>query len=102
MPWFPVRVSGDSMLPTLRSGDLLLVRSLRTGEPREGQIVCAETDTVEAIKRVTRPPADGTVWLEGDNAAASTDSRSLGAILVERLTGVVVLRYWPLHRARRL
>jgi len=105
--WFPVRVAGDSMLPALRRGDLLAVRALRPGEPRLGQLVVARQSGREVVKRVVRVPGEGEppsegFWLEGDNAARSSDSRTAGPVLREELSGVVQARYWPLRRIRRL
>jgi signal peptidase I len=100
MRWFPVRVAGSSMEPTLRPGDLLAVRALREEEPAVGQIVVVSSGDREDVKRVTGLPVGGMVWVQGDNAGASTDSRSYGAIPCSAVTGVVAFRYWPLWRAR--
>lgn len=70
------RVVGDSMLPTYRPGDVLL--GYRWRRARVGDVVVARLD-LAVIKRVVRIVPDG-YWLEGDNADASTDSRSFGAV----------------------
>lgn len=103
--WFPVRVTGISMIPTLRPGDLLAVRALRPGEPRRGQIVVATADRLELVKRVVAEPGQRGLgpdeyWLEGDNRRASTDSRSSGPVRRDRIAGVVRACYWPAARAR--
>lgn len=104
--WFPVRVEGISMIPTLRPGDMLAVRFPRAGEPRPGQIVVASRDRRELVKRVVTPP-EGTAlgadefWLTGDNQAASTDSRATGPVHRRDIFGIVRSRYWPATRARR-
>ena len=100
-------VAGPSMEPTLKAGDRLLIDrwTLRQRLPRAGEIVVV-TDAVGTplVKRVARPPG-GTisretgVWLLGDNPRSSADSRQTGAVPVERLTGRVIWRYWPLSRA---
>jgi signal peptidase I len=46
-------------------------------------------------RMVTVP--DGHVWLEGDNPANSSDSRSYGALPVALVQGRVVARVWPLR-----
>jgi nickel-type superoxide dismutase maturation protease len=99
--WFPVRVEGESMTPTLQPGDFVAVRALRASEPAPGQIVVARFDDREVVKRVVRV-ADGAYWLEGDNSAASTDSRTHGPVKREQIAGLVRARYKPFTSARWL
>ena len=99
--WFPVRVAGDSMRPTLEPGDLLAVRPVRAGEPSRGQVIVVRfADGGEIVKRVVDVVSPNTFWIEGDNRARSTDSRSTGPVAREDVSGIVVARYWPLERAR--
>ena len=56
-----VRVSGDSMNPTLHGGDYLFIYAW--GEPDYGDIVVFEHGNEEYIKRVVGLPGD-TVWAE--------------------------------------
>ena len=89
---FPLRlyrVSGDSMAPTYRPGDLLLGR--RWFRVRVGQVVVARTPERPLVKRIKAIDEAG-VWLEGDNPAASTDSRQRGAFQLSDVEAVVVLR----------
>jgi signal peptidase I len=103
VPWI---VAGPSMEPVLRSGDGVLVDvwSYRRREPREREVsLFRAPDGTPMVKRVTRPPRgrfpDGEgVWLLGDNAASSRDSREFGAVPAERFRGRVVWRYWPPSR----
>jgi len=92
----PVVVSGDSMRPTLCAGDLCLVMyGLRI---RPGDVVVARLPGRPlGVKRAVRRTANGW-WLEGDDAAASTDSRSFGAVPEQAVLGRVLIRYWPLAR----
>ncbi|MBC7373980.1 MAG: S26 family signal peptidase, partial [Frankiales bacterium] len=74
-----VIVAGASMLPTLRPGDCLLVRP--GGRPRAGDLVVARfaaRPELLVVKRAVRPDSDRW-WVEGDNAAATDDSRTYGA-----------------------
>jgi hypothetical protein len=47
------------------------------------------------VKRVLRVDPDGRVWVEGDNPFASTDSRTLGPLPADAVSGRVLLRLWP-------
>ena len=92
-----VLVEGLSMLPALRPGDCLLVR--RCTRPRPGQVVVARFPArpdLLVVKRLVRPVGD-LWWVEGDNAAATDDSRTYGPAQV---LGRVWLRYWPLPPRR--
>jgi nickel-type superoxide dismutase maturation protease len=103
--WFPVRVDGPSMLPTLRPGDLLAVRPPRGGEPHAGQLVVVRHGDIEIVKRVSAK-VDGyalgadEIWLTGDNPDASTDSRTRGPAARRDVVGIVRARYKPLRSLR--
>lgn len=91
------------MLPTLRSGDLLLARY--GARPRPGDLVVAVlADGATVVKRAAEPrptPSGGAGWwLLSDNAAAGTDSRHRGAVPAGDVLAVARLRLWP--RPRRL
>jgi nickel-type superoxide dismutase maturation protease len=101
-----VRVDGESMTPTLRPGDLLAVRAMRRTEPYVGQLIVVRRGEIEVVKRVSavfdgHGLARDEIWLTGDNAAASTDSRTLGPAARTDVIGVVRARYAPLRTARR-
>jgi nickel-type superoxide dismutase maturation protease len=110
LPW---TVTGSSMEPTLAVGDLVIVDiwSYRYREPRTGEIVLVIgplPDDNPLVKRVAAAPAGdsgehGTgLWLLGDNAENSTDSRHFGPVPVDRIRGRIVWRYWPLARFGRI
>lgn len=83
------------MAPTLKDGDVVLVRNQR--QPRTSDVVVVTWVTRPhqlSVKRAVSPNENG--WhVEGDNPAASTDSRELGPA---RTHGVVVARLWPQPR----
>src|SRR5690242_18441808 len=91
-----VEVKGDSMLPVLRPGDWLLVRT--GARIRPGCVVVARHPGADllVVKRAAHRDADGW-WLESDNqrAAGRQDSWDFGAVPDDLIVGRVVLRYWP-------
>lgn len=96
------------MAPGLLPGDWLLVdppsRSLPAGQ-RLGQLVVV-TDPRRPerllVKRVGAVAADGRLHLQGDAAAASTDSRAFGPVVPASVRGRPWFRYWPPSRIGRL
>lgn len=97
-----VEVGGRSMAPALQPGDrVLVVRGLR---PRPGDVVAVTDPRLRSrllVKRVRAIGADRRLELVGDNAVASTDSRTFGSVPHTLVTGRVVWRYWPPHRRGR-
>ena len=98
MPW---AVEGPSMAPTLHDGDRVIVElvSYRRHRPRVGDVVLVDgPGGLPLVKRVGTPPwgsAPDDVWVLGDNAAESSDSRAFGALPISRVRGRVTWRYWP-------
>ncbi|GAB3804044.1 S26 family signal peptidase [Micromonospora zhanjiangensis] len=100
-----VGVNGDSMTPTYRDGDQLLVlrrgfrRRLRVGAvvvclPPPGVTITAgdaEAATQLMVKRVAALPA-GQVHVLGDAPRHSFDSRAFGPLAPELVRGVVIRR----------
>jgi nickel-type superoxide dismutase maturation protease len=93
--WVVVQVLGPSMSPTVRSGDRLLVRRVRSaGAVRPGDVVVARFPSrpeLLVVKRVRRAVPGGH-WVEGDNQFVADDSRAFGPAVV---VGRVVGRIWP-------
>ena len=98
------------MRPTLEPGDWALATA--AGRVRAGDVVVIdhpERPGLEMVKRVERSSGqrapDGTllvdeVWVEGDDPASSTDSRTFGAVPIGLVRGRVRLVWWPPRRAR--
>ncbi|MGQ0846490.1 MAG: S24 family peptidase [Sporichthyaceae bacterium] len=88
-----VRVAGTSMLPTLREGDVLLVR--RGAKVRPGRLVIVDLPgRGPAVKRATHRVPEGW-WVERDNPEAGVDSWLVGAIAPRDVRAVVTCRLWP-------
>lgn len=78
------RIAEDSMLPTLRPGDVVFATVDRS--PAAGSVVVFPhpRDDLWLVKRVTA--ADGSeMWVESDNPTATmADSRTLGWVRTDR------------------
>ena len=86
------------MCPGLRPGDWLVVRW--RGHVAPGDVVVArrpDRPELLLVKRAVRREPGGW-WLEGDNPAASDDSRLFGPVADHLVLGRVVGRYWPPRR----
>jgi nickel-type superoxide dismutase maturation protease len=86
------------MRPGLEPGDRLIVLAL---SPRVGDVVAVQHDDRVLIKRVATVE-DATCTVLGDNADASTDSRTFGPVARAAILGRAVYRYAPPARAGRL
>ena len=89
------RIDGESMQPTLFSGDFVIFRPLnctkKISSVQEGSIVVANhpLNTPKLmIKRVHKISLEG-IDLRGDNLNSSTDSRQFGLVRRENIKGVV-------------
>ncbi|HEY5640735.1 MAG TPA: signal peptidase I [Dehalococcoidia bacterium] len=111
-----VRIVGRSMSPALLPGERVLFDRLAfaRNRPRTGDIVLVQHPDrpgMRLVKRITAVPGDtaggrtlerGQYWVEGDNAAASTDSRAFGPVSRRHLLARAWLVYWPRGNWRRL
>jgi nickel-type superoxide dismutase maturation protease len=91
------RVEGNSMLPVLQGGDIVLAK--KTGDLKVNDIVVANHPFRKTfiIKRITKITTDGKFFLSGDNPDESTDSRTFGEISEKDILGKVI--YY--HKGRR-
>ncbi len=111
-----VRISGRSMSPALLPGERVLFDRLAFSRerPRAGDVVLlqqSERPGRRIVKRIKGVPGDvaggrtlgrGEYWVEGDNAGASTDSRTFGPVRRRGLLARGWLVYLPQDRWRRL
>ena len=78
----PVRVAGDSMVPTLESGQVVLVDKLRLGDLSRGDLVVfRDREGSEAVKRVVGLPGDRVVIRD---AVLSVNDRPVEEPYVDR------------------
>lgn len=98
LPWQWVRVSGPSMVPTLRHGDVVVVR--HGAAVRPGDVVIARFRSMPdrlVIKRAGRA-VDGGWWLTSDNSAVAGDSEQHGVADVSARV-ILRLRGWRWRRS---
>lgn len=88
------RVLGDSMVPTLVPGTIVL--AVRRRSYRPGDIVLIHHDGLDKIKRI-RDIQHRKVYVTGDNTHTSVDSRDFGWLELRHIRAKLV---WP-RRARR-
>lgn len=120
----PFLVSGDSMFPTFKNNDYLIVDELsyRFKEPARGDVIVFRSPVEPSkylIKRIVGLPGETMnfalpegllgnkpfsssvtlteheYFVEGDNRPASFDSRYWGPLARERITGRALVRLWP-------
>jgi phage repressor protein C with HTH and peptisase S24 domain len=104
IPWQWVRVSGPSMVPTLRHGDVVIVR--HGAAIREGDVVIATFRSMPGRLVVKRAVCamEGGWWLSSDNLAVAGDSEVYGVADVQARV-LLRLRGWRVathvhHRPR--
>ena len=88
-----IRVEGDSMLPTLKNGDGILIDA--DAKIAVGDIVLSKhpfKKSVIILKRLAEIDQNGNYFLIGDNPAESTDSRTFGALSPKHILGKAVCR----------
>lgn len=90
------QVAGDSMLPALKAGDLVLINPSAALEV--GDIVVARhpfKKSVKIIKRIAEILPGERYILLSDNPADGADSRSFGAIAAKDILGKAEARIKP-------
>lgn len=90
------RISGPSMLPTLRSGEDVLVHPVSATTPLAPHdiVICFHPfkQNLRLVKRVSETFHDGGCYLLSDNPAEGTDSRSFGVVSRSLIIGKVTSR----------
>ena len=99
--WGLSDVRGESMEPTLRDGDVVLVRW--AARVRRGDLVVVrrpDRPQLLLVKRAWHRHPEGW-WVEGDNPASSDDSWTFGPVADRLVLGRVVAGIRPLRLLRR-
>lgn len=85
------------MLPTLRDGDLLLVRARAPRRVGAVAVVRLPGGRPLSVKRLGHQDRDGW-WVERDNPAEGADSWAFGAVGDDDVLSVALVRLWPRPR----
>jgi len=103
--WLLERKLSLSQLHTLKRGDLVTFRSPSSpmtfvckriiGLP--GDVVNVDPIDLEISKQHCLVP-EGHVWVQGDNATASVDSRTYGPLPMGLIQARIACRIWPLPK----
>jgi nickel-type superoxide dismutase maturation protease len=86
-------IEGDSMLPTLKNGDAVLINP--DAKIAVGDILLTKhpfKKSVKLVKRLSEIDQNGNYFLVGDNPSESTDSRTFGALSPKHFLGKAVCR----------
>lgn len=86
-----IQVSGDSMVPTLKNDDRVIVDLKQAIGP--GDLVLANhpyKKSIRIIKRVASIDPDANFFLVGDNPDESSDSKAFGAVPSSDIVGKVI------------
>ena len=103
---FRVEVAGPSMEPALFAGDWAVATAARRIERGDVVVIGHPLNLgMEMVKRLTGVPGDRVLpdraldpdewFVSGDNADASTDSRTFGPVSRADIVGRARLVYWP-------
>ena len=91
------RIEGDSMMPTLNSGDEVLVKPHRyVHSYQEGDCVCfyrPDKPGLMCVKRIQQVFDQSSFEVMGDNKVRSTDSRHFGRVPVNYMLGQVLCSF---------
>ena len=97
-------IFGDSMSPTLKSGDIVFVDK-NPGNLKIGDVVmfASPIRPQRLVKRITRSRKSGEIsmfWVEGDNRDVSVDSAVFGEINAHLIQGRAEAIVFPFSRFR--
>jgi nickel-type superoxide dismutase maturation protease len=90
------RISGQSMLPTLKPNSSVITFNwyYHFADPKKDDLVVLMHNSRVIIKRI-KEIKKNKIWLEGDNLEESTDSRTFGWVDKSKLLAKVILHLNP-------
>lgn len=93
-----LRVTGDSMLPILESGEEILINphAYKKSLPKINDIIVIHHPLhpeLILVKRIIGIDQEGNYFLMGDNLKSSTDSRHWGTVNHSQIAGMVTNRF---------
>lgn len=83
---------GDSMYPTLKDGQLILIQKSFLRYDINNIYIYKSPDGLEVVKRLKNNREDDALFFEGDNKNFSRDSRHYGFVTENNIIGKVI--YW--------
>lgn len=87
------RIHGDSMSPSLLTGDYVVTWRMQASRLLEGQVVVVDHPTLgRIVKRIHALLANQQVLLIGDNRRQSTETEVIGHVDAHRVLGKMVWR----------
>jgi signal peptidase I len=93
-------VSSDSMSPTLKKGELVVISKLAYDifgfeykQELPNDIVTFHKDDELLVKRISYISLDDSLFVIGDNSEISEDSRTFGLISSNSVSGKIILKY---------
>ncbi len=87
------KVCGKSMEPKLKSGNYVIVVSVKISKPKVGDVIIIRSPgrDILMIKRISEIKKNR-VYIVGDNKEQSTDSRYFGFVSFDRIVAKVLFR----------
>ena len=80
-----LKVSGDSMAPTLERGDLVVVREAAVGQYQKGDVVVALIDGEETTLKRYAGQRSGVITLQADNPEHGEQRYEPGRVVVQAM-----------------
>lgn len=92
IPLLKFKIEGKSMLPTFKSGDVILVNrfSYLFSKPKVGDVIVLKKKKF-IIKRITKINKNR-LFIKGENKKESTDSRNFGWVDRKEIIGKVIYK----------